>query len=1004
MNKPDTGSGNHQKITVLYVDDEPDLLSMGKAFLERLGEFSVDTLKSAHEALKSSTIQTYEVIVSDYQMPGMDGIAFLQEVRRICDNIPFILFTGRRREEVVIQAINNGADFYVQKGRDPIAQFAELGHKIRIAVEKNRIRQLLWDSDKRLSDIIGFFPDPTFAIDMSGSVTAWNRALEALTGLSTAEMLGKGKKEYSAAFYTDDRPLLIDLIDEPDEKILQYYLTFHRDGDSLIGETETIKLDGTPVFVQNKVCRLYTDAGEVTGAIESIREITQLKKTEGELRRSEERYRSIVNNLDEMIIRLTPDGIITFINEAFHRFSLQNLGLVPVEGMAIHEFLQDSYPRFVSFLAGLSRNEPVREMEQMIHNHTNAKFWLVWSVRALFDKSDAPDEYQVVVRDITERKQAEEVLQEEHARYRWFAENALDMLYRISLSDQRFEYLSPATTNLTGYTPEELYADPTLFQHVIHPDWQEYYHLQWSQALKGNIPPISEYKILDRCGNAHWCNQRNVVVYDDSGKPVALEGIVTDVTQQKEIEDTLRRSEKRFLAVTQNAGSWIWEIDPDGIYTYASPAVYAILGYWPDELVGKKHFYDLFDPDVREELKAVVMHAIKRYRVINDLVNCNLDRKGRHVYLKSNAVPVYDEQGAFTGYCGVDLDITSEKEAEGKLAASEEKYRSFVENANAIVFSLTPDGVFTYASPNWTELLGHDVSEVIGKPASLFTHPDDYAHNLAAFNHIINAGEKLRVEGYRVCHKNGSWQWHSQSLSPVFDATGTVVSIQGICHDVTERRQIEEALKKANRQLNLLTGITRHDILNKLSVILGSIGVAERKNSDPDLPECHKRIKSAAHAIQSQITFTRIYEDLGVKEPQWIDLDSIISEIVIPATITLHQDLKQVSVFADPMIEKVFFNLLDNSIRHGEKVTKIRLSANEDMGDLVVVWEDNGVGIPPDEKELIFERGYGKNTGLGMFLAREILDLTGISIYETGSPGTGARFEIRIPRGMYRIG
>ena len=108
-------------------------------------------------------------------------------------------------------------------------------------------------------------------------------------------------------------------------------------------------------------------------------------------------------------------------------------------------------------------------------------------------------------------------------------------------------------------------------------------------------------------------------------------------------------------------------------------------------------------------------------------------------------------------------------------------------------------------------------------------------------------------------------------------------------------------------------------------------------------------------------------------------------------------------VLADPMIVKVFFNLVDNAVRHGGKITTIRFSVEERNGDHVIVCEDDGVGIPAEEKEKIFERGFGKNTGLGLYLSREILDITGITIRETGGPGKGARFEMTVPKGVYRI-
>src|SRR5208283_2630740 len=149
---------------VLYVDDEPGLLEIGKLFLEQSGQFTVDVTTSALDALALLNTKTYDAIISDYQMPDMDGIKFLKTLKSSGNNLPFILFTGRGREEVVIEAINSGADFYLQKGGDPTAQFAELVHKIRQAVSRRHAERSLVESEKRLSDIINFLPDATFAI------------------------------------------------------------------------------------------------------------------------------------------------------------------------------------------------------------------------------------------------------------------------------------------------------------------------------------------------------------------------------------------------------------------------------------------------------------------------------------------------------------------------------------------------------------------------------------------------------------------------------------------------------------------------------------------------------------------------------------------------------------------------------------------------------------------------------------------------------------------------
>jgi len=200
-----------------------------------------------------------------------------------------------------------------------------------------------------------------------------------------------------------------------------------------------------------------------------------------------------------------------------------------------------------------------------------------------------------------------------------------------------------------------------------------------------------------------------------------------------------------------------------------------------------------------------------------------------------------------------------------------------------------------------------------------------------------------------------------------------------------------------------MTSITRHDILNKVTIILGYLALAKKKVANPVMAQYIGNLESETKAIRSQIEFTRVYQELGIHEPQWQDLARVIPRSYIPAEIALAADLQGVEVFADPILEKVFFNLFDNSIRHGQRVTEIRVSSHQYCEDLVVMWEDNGIGIAADEKERIFERGFGKNTGLGMFLVREILSLTGITIKETGVPGKGVRFEITVPMGAYRI-
>ncbi|MDD1719317.1 MAG: PAS domain S-box protein, partial [Methanoregulaceae archaeon] len=283
--------------SVLYVDDEPDLLDIAKIFLEQTGDFSIDTSVSAIKALETGKILSYDAIVSDYQMPKMNGIEFLRQIRSFDTGIPFILFTGRGREEVVIEAINNGADFYLQKGGDPVAQFAELAHKLRQAVARRQVERSLVESEKRLADIINFLPDATFAIDRSGKVIAWNRAIEDLTGVPSAEMIGKGEYEYALPFYGTRRKILIDLIFEPDDVIAASYGGVIREKDLVIAESSDPKPRGRTVTLVGKASPLYNRQGGIVGAIESIRDITESRRNEEVLQKMSEEVQMIFRNM-----------------------------------------------------------------------------------------------------------------------------------------------------------------------------------------------------------------------------------------------------------------------------------------------------------------------------------------------------------------------------------------------------------------------------------------------------------------------------------------------------------------------------------------------------------------------------------------------------------------------------------------------------------------------------------------------------------------------------------
>lgn len=335
-----------------------------------------------------------------------------------------------------------------------------------------------------------------------------------------------------------------------------------------------------------------------------------------------------------------------------------------------------------------------------------------------------------------------------------------------------------------------------------------------------------------------------------------------------------------------------------------------------------------------------------------------------------------------------------------QLSESMERYRAIIDNAaEGILLVSCGNGEIVEANPSIIRLLGYSSRELIGLPVS-----------------TIMGDENARLTGDGVCSPNGSpietrFRCRDGSYKEIEMTSSIIHRREGpallclIAHDVTEKKHAEMALREAHRKLNLLSGITRHDILNQLTILIGFLELSRPEVAGTPLEGYVEKEKNAAIAIRRMISFTREYEEIGQQRPVWQRTADIIRQVgrtVLHPDITVSCRIGDLEIFADPLLERVFHNLLDNAIRHGKHVKTITITAEPADQGLRIRWEDDGTGVPDAEKERIFERGYGKNTGLGLFLAREILSLTGITIRETGTYGAGACFELTVPAAMFR--
>ena len=225
--------------------------------------------------------------------------------------------------------------------------------------------------------------------------------------------------------------------------------------------------------------------------------------------------------------------------------------------------------------------------------------------------------------------------------------------------------------------------------------------------------------------------------------------------------------------------------------------------------------------------------------------------------------------------------------------------------------------------------------------------------------------------------------------------------------ELKRTQEADKALMSANRKLGLLSGITRHDILNQIRALTMISSLLREKIGDDETAEQPLEIMNNVIAtMESQITFTREYEKLGSKGTEWMNVGSLVTEVAEdPAfrQITTELTTGSLEIFADPLFKRVIFNLFDNAVRHGEGVTRMTVSFHEDSDGGLLIFSDDGCGVPENMKEKIFWKKIGKNTGYGLFLAQEILSITGMTIRETGEIGIGARFEIWVPVECYRF-
>ncbi|MDO9034437.1 MAG: PAS domain S-box protein [Methanoregula sp.] len=469
-------------------------------------------------------------------------------------------------------------------------------------------------------------------------------------------------------------------------------------------------------------------------------------------------------------------------------------------------------------------------------------------------------------------------------------------------------------------------------------------------------------------------------------------GLIIMVNQRLNSEMSEAKEEFELIFNTSPDAALISRLD-DGIIVNINDGFTAITGFTGEDTIGRSCFdINLWaDPVSRQKIVAEL-----KKKGFCDNFEAEFHRKDMSIFpgLVSAKVIILQD---ILHIISVTRDVTERKKAEETLRESEIRYRQLVD-ATVEGIIIHREGIIKDLNERACELFGYSHDEMIGKNVLTLAAPEF----VETIKEKITTGSEDSYEA-RGLRKDGSMFWADMHSHQII-VGGELYRITTLW-DITERKRADVALQQANNKLTMLNSITRHDILNQLMGLRTYLELSKEDVTDPVFLGYIQKEEEAAETIQWQIEFARDYQDIGTMAPKWQNLSDIIDSAtkqLKPSGSRINVHVTGVEIFADPLIEKVFYTLMENSLRHGVHVTQMDYSLRETTDDLIIIYCDDGVGIAIEDKKKLFLKGFGKHTGLGLFLSKEILSITGITIGENGEPGKGVRFEIAVPKGMWR--
>jgi PAS domain S-box-containing protein len=862
-------------------------------------------------------------------------------------------------------------------------------------------------------------------LDAGGRVLDANAEYIRLSGHSSlAEIRGRSILEWTAEYEK--------------ERNLRAVEQCVRDG--FIRDFEIDYTDGSGHITPVEINATLLGSGPTLQILTLCRDVSQRRQAQEEARKKDEVYHTLTLNIPGIVYRvfLRENSRMEFYNEELQELTgYTSAELSPGKVCSIEpHILEPDHQEVISTVeTAINQHTPFR-IEYRFRKKDGEIRTFLERGRPVYDPQGIPEFIDGIIFDVTDQRQLDSRVQESESRYRTLFHTAAEGIVIVDAETREFLQVNPAICTMLGYSEQELTG---MRVDQIHPVAELPRVLREFEALsKGEKQLAAEIPLLKKDQSVLYADiATSRLRIGDRQYTVGFFSDVTLRRKQMELLHTEHEFSLRLLNLPTladvlsfgvNSAIRISRMDGGGIYlvdrnTRSMELMYSTglsedfvktishleTGSPQAQIVFKKkpvysRYSDLIDPDsprMKEGIRAIAIIPILHN---DEVIACFNIASHTLTEITGEMRDILETLASQMG------NVIARVQAEEAYQASEIRYRRLTEAVTDYIYTVTIDNGKvreTRHGLGCEGVTGYRSEEFEKDPYLWFRMivEEDRPAVLRQAEEVLAGKDRSSLE-HRIIRKDGSIRWVRNTPVSRYDPNGRLIAYDGLIVDITDRRLAEESVKLVNKKLNLLSSITRHDILNQLMALSGVLVMIRKHNPDAPVEKLLEMGERATANITRQIQFTREYQDLGSQAPAWQNVqDRFLSaaKVLPTGSLTLHASTGTLEVYADPLFEKVFYNLIDNALSHAGKITTISLRHQITADGLVIIVEDDGIGVPVAEKQLIFDRGYGKHTGLGLFLSQEILSITGMSIRETGTPGSGARFEIHVPRNAFRI-